>query len=385
MRALLVALAVCGLCACPNPSGNDGGTGGGFAFGGGTGFPSGGGTGITGGGAGAETLDSFCSFATGTQTSTCQTAASCGLYSDAQGCSSYIQSRGAPSFDLCAFARAGIDAGVLLFDAQAAAECKASYLDCDATSNACANVLEGAGGNGADCDSVTPCQRGYYCAGNGTCPGHCTPQQPGGSIVRFAGACAESTWARTNFLSDGGIEYECVAKVALGHACTTTTECVAPTNCDQALGTCQPPAAEGAACPYPAEFSNFCSPSLRLACQPQVDGGAVCGRRATRGEACGYCVTDLRCITDGGAFGVCGDLAEQGEACQDPTECATGALTCEGGQCVPLPGEAGTCTDSFRCQAGLTCQYGFADGGVVGRCEYYDAGTAPTCQQTEQP
>ena len=386
MRSLTAVLVGCVFCACPTPSGNDSGAGGGVFGGLGGGVGSfGGGAGATGGGMGATTLDSFCNFLGGP--GGCSVAADCGLYTDATQCQAYLQSRGTSPFDLCTFARAGIDAGVLRFDPQEADACIASYQQCEQTLYACIHVLSGTAGNGADCDSSRLCQQGYYCASNGTCPGHCAPRQPGGAAVSWPGACAESTFARYEALPDGGSQYVCTAKQSLGGTCTSTAECLEPLLCDATTSTCRPPGGAGETCGAPSQFTTACSIGQTLACQPQVDGGAArCASRARRGELCGFCVSDLRCIKDGGSFGVCGDLAVQGESCDGNDECATSALTCEGSRCVPLPGEGESCAQSHRCGDGLTCRYGPIDGGFGSRCERYDAGTAlPTCFDTGAP
>lgn len=383
MRALSSLFVVALLFACPAPSGHDGGTGGGFVFGGGTGF-FGGGTGSTGGGTGTETPDSYCGFFSGA--GACAVVTSCGFFTDAQQCATYYQTH-VSTYDLCGAVHALLDSGTVLFNPQAAAECKAAYSQCDFSLTACGAVFTGVAGNGADCDSSVPCQPGYYCAGDGTCPGHCAPLQPGGAIVEYPGACAESTWARRETLADGGSHYVCSAKVALGQPCTTSSACTAPAFCDATSGTCQAPGGEGTPCSPAAMYSSQCTPILVLMCQPQLDGGARCAPRARRGEPCGFCVSDLRCVpVDGGVLGVCGDLAAQGESCVTAAECVTGALTCEGGQCVPLPGEGGSCRDSYQCAAGLTCRYSYIDGGAVVRCEHFDGGVAaPTCPHTESP
>jgi hypothetical protein len=377
MRSLTVFLVVGALCACPAPSRNDSGAGGG------TGGGFGGGSGATGGGFAVLTLDNYCAFLAGD--GSCELAVACGLYTDATSCSTHLASQVGVQEELCGVARIAVDAGIVRFDSHAAAQCQSSYGTCGDAQAACSLVLVGVGDNGDDCDSRTPCRPGFYCASNGTCPGQCTPQKPGGASVYASVACADSTYARPE--ADGGFHYVCTARIALGHACTSVSSCVDGTKCD-AMGICSPPGPANTLCGTPAQFSPFCGPLLSLACQPQLDGGAArCGARARRGEPCGFCVGDLRCVTDGGAFGVCGDFAQQGESCASAADCVDQTLTCEGGHCVTLPTEGGSCDDSFRCSVGLACHGTFvADGGYESRCEFYDAGTpTPSCFNTESP
>ena len=164
-----------------------------------------------------------------------------------------------------------------------------------------------------------------------------------------------------------------------GVACTQADACLAGLLCDFTSGVCVAPGGEGAAC---NDNSLLCTTGL--ACQPASDGGVSrCARYASRGELCGQCKLDLRCLRDGGVDGVCGDLSGDGGDCFSDSDCAA-PLWCNAlsMQCQPPPGEGDSCAGT-PCPAGLGCVVG--DGGAE-VCVSIDGGAFDvTCSDTGEP
>lgn len=358
-----VVVLVCGsLFGCPPQSGNDAGPG-------------------------VETALAFCQRYTSPEYA-CDFLPGCGAFDSRDGCLAVLGAQnGGTDCATSEFVKA-VDEGWVGYDAAAGAKCLADFKStCSQYPASCAGIFVGLKTEGQACHSSS-CVTGFYCASDGGCPGTCAAKKPAGTEVRSSVMCIEGT--KSHFgLPDGGFGSLCVTPVGQGQPCGDT-ECNDGLFCN-AQKTCVKPFALGEPCTQPGTYSPECEPLLGVACQPATDGGVSrCGKLARRGEACGFCAQDLRCvIPQGQTSGVCGDLGTAGQSCRVDPECQSGLYCNSGSHLCESPRALGAdCTGSAQCQNGLRCEYEQpTDGGFTPEfhCRTYDGGTGDIsyCQQTE--
>jgi len=226
------------------------------------------------------------------------------------------------------------------------------------------------------------------------------------------GACDEA---------DRTCEEVFVGKVAVGDACTSSTECAGDAYCQDDLqcpGTCAPTAGPGEACAgnnydecgsdgycsiegaciaqkangEPCEYSDECRSfscdydSGRCVEIPEdyikdvgescdyydedckldlyCSSGGTCEHRVEVGEACqgGECVREAYCSAE--SDGICVARIPVGEDCEDSDQCTSGI--CDGGVCEKLSGLGGPCVTDERC---------------FGVCEDGACAPYPTCDE----
>jgi hypothetical protein len=361
MRSFAVSLFVMSLFACPPAGGSDGGTGGGSGAGGGTG-----------------NLTAF-SFCEQVQNQRCDFAVRCGQYVSASACEAanarlYLQF---PDTNLsCVDVVEPINDGRRAFHADVATACfSAAQTSCNATALDCPGATTGLGNVGDDCFVNDDCGTGLHCGGDGTCPGHCAANKAAGVEVQSGVACGADLFAHPE--QDGGaFVLVCRGQGDAGVPCAQSDACLAGLVCEFNSGVCVKQGGEGTLC---NDNSLLCATGL--SCQPSTDGGlSKCGGYASRGETCGQCKLDLRCLRDGGVNGVCGDLSGDGGDCFADSDCAT-PLWCNSmtTKCQAPPGAGDSC-DGISCPAGLSCLIGDAGSEV---CVAIDGGTFEiTCADT---
>lgn len=247
---------------------------------------------------------------------------------------------------------AGVHAGRMRFDADAAAACLAEYERgaCDAEIQ-CLGVFTGLVADGGTCYG-RDCATGYCDAfGVDTCmAGTCQALAPLGASCAGA-VCVAGAWCDFNDL--------CVPPSSLGGGCDVFSfnSCAAGLLCDPSTLQCVRPAAHGAPC--------------------------TVGTCHTLGDQC----IDGTCQATPGLGGACGAEVQ----CQDP-------LVCAGGVCVaPAPIGASCTVAAFNCEPGSfcsdasVCEAWRADGMPCGsylECDsgYCDQSTAsPVCARWTCP
>ena len=264
-----VVVLVCGsLFGCPPQSGNDAGPG-------------------------VETALAFCQRYTSPEYA-CDFLPGCGAFDSRDGCLAVLGAQnGGTDRATSEFVKA-VDEGWVGYDAAAGAKCLADFKStCSQYPASCAGIFVGLKTEGQACHSSS-CVTGFYCASDGGCPGTCAAKKPAGTEVRSSVMCIEGT--KSHFgLPDGGFGSLCVTPVGQGQPCGDT-ECNDGLFCN-AQKTCVKPFALGEPCTQQGTYSPECEPLLGVACQPATDGGVSrCGKLARRGEACGFCAQDLRCV-----------------------------------------------------------------------------------------
>jgi hypothetical protein len=363
LRALSLGLAgLLSLTACPGPSSGDGGTGGGT-------HGSGGGTGTGGGSGGSVPLDQLC---TELGSNYCDYFVRCGAFESKANCLSVFGPQLSAGGSCAAPQMAGIDAGLIMYNGQAAAQC--------------INSLTSA-----------PCQ-GFNFGGADICNQVFVGTAPVGGMCGFQGECIPSAFCDTGGASCGGT---CRLLVASGQPVGPGQQCVAGNQ--PWSGICEPEVQPGGNCAEPDggfEFLPCVSPS---SCYPDflIDGGmrAICTQNATLGQVCNdfdagirgcggfsFCdVTSNRCVVPGGVDAGCGStgqfsckldlwcntaasspvcepLSPLGGPCVSASSCSNGI--CDGGSngmmpklgaCVALPGVNDPC--SGYCATGLFCDF----------------------------
>ena len=179
--------------------------------------------------------------------------------------------------------------------------------------------------SGQNCGGSATCVAGYQCGKGSTCV----------ALGKVGDACEGLKTCGDGLLcamAADGKSASCIAAVAPGGACTTTSQCRALDNwCTGTEGakTCQALPGKGAACATGNDQMHpfTCNP-------PSVCGGTTCGDRLPK---------DAACVDVGGLF----------------NPCATG-LKCTKSKCTPLPAEGEACTGT--CATGLTCDF------TAGKC-----------------
>jgi hypothetical protein len=240
--------------------------------------------------------------------------------------------------DNCDVLDAALAAGVISYDASAAAACLAEVDKglggaCVTNPPCLSSVIKGHAAVGDACTNWMECPPGGGCGNNDgmSCPQHvCTA---GGAVM---GAACDS---------------------ANGPSCVFGLEC--QTTASGTTGTCGFPAG-GAACPNgPTDcqvFAEFCGTDGT--CHARVPVGASCAADAQscailatcdptshlcvaaglKGQSCGglnICWTGSCFMPDANTAGMCKTALADGAACTDSSTCASGV--CMGGTCATCP------------------------------------------------
>jgi hypothetical protein len=193
--------------------------------------------------------------------------------------------------------QAGVAAGTVAYDGEAARECLDAFASasCDASAEsarvdppACAEAVRGTVADGGGCEANVECISGDCMTTS--CQMACCP-----------GTCATT-----------------VADAAVGSSCAAAP-CVEGAYCDATM-TCRTLIGVDQAC-----NGNF-ECGYGLYCE-QTSGPGVCRDAPNRGDSC--------------PVGLCADLGDR---------CDEGTMTC-----VALSAAGGPCTDLFSCQAQLVC------------------------------
>jgi hypothetical protein len=325
------------------------------------------------------------------------------------------------------YVQASIDAGRIVFDADAVATCVADIaaLSCDLPTArfpaSCEDVLQGQVPTGGACSIDDDCAGRDYCASDASCPGTCT--QAGGEgdacaadghcasgLVCFGGSCS---YARQEGESCGpgvggchlgllcmggdsamGVPGTCLSQQDLIDAgededCDPTTNsfCEAGLACvldvievdgsPEAVAVCKPRAEPGGPCnlafaPEQCPPGEYCPVEL-----PEYQG--TCVPRPVDGEACGVgdmCADDHYCDENG----VCRSGRRIDQAC--PSGGACFSRTCDDGVCIapvrcrldPEP----TCGDGL-CEADEDCDTCAEDCGCAETCGDGRCGASESC------
>ncbi|PZR13184.1 MAG: hypothetical protein DI536_12900 [Archangium gephyra] len=370
MSRTLVALACLSFFACPETPGVDGGTGGGN---GGTG----GGTATGGGSTAAPTVETWC----GTQTaSSCTAGTTCAYFETQLGCEN-VTGRNAEFGSFCDAQRNAVNDGRSSFSAAAAQSCLDNLGTCG--SLACPAAFTGLVGVDVGCYSSDECDPALFCELGARCPGRCVPRRGEGQRGNNARECEPGLYGRLGTLDGGGAALLCTQQAAVGEPCSGYQSCLEPFVCNPNSNTCVPLLAEGNACgATDGGIAAYQVCALPLWCQPRFDGGvATCAPLATRGEPCGTCQQDLRCVR-----GTCESLGQSGEGCSVDRDCLW-PLYCKASGQVPLgPGTCATrgdagaaCTTDQSCAPGLSCVMRGLNANV---CAVVDGGTTLGCRDT---
>ncbi len=356
---VLVALS-CSLLGCPPPGGSDGGT--------------------------VPTPLSFCEKYSSPDFA-CDFLPSCGLYDSRDACLTQLRAQNSAADCATSLAVVDVAAGWVHYDAATGEKCLNDIkTTCDQFPRSCLNVFTGARTDGQSCHTDT-CVTGFYCASDGGCPGSCAAKKPEGTVVRSSTMCIEGTESHFG-LPDGGFGSYCQKPVGEGQSCANT-ECEDGLFCD-ADDTCAKPYGIGEKCTNPGEYAE-CEYKYGTVCQPSLDGGDNrCGKYAKRGEPCGYCTVDLRCvIAQGQSSGTCGDLGASGDSCRFDDECTAGLYCNSNSHTCETPRALNAdCSGGAECVENARCTYEQPnDGGFTPEyhCRSYDGGTINVsyCQQTE--
>jgi hypothetical protein len=367
LRALsLGVVVVLSLTACPGGSGGDGGTGGSSGKGGGTGT---GGSGGTGGGTGGNVpLDQLC---TQVESAYCDYFVRCGGFESKANCLKIFGSE----IGGCAMQQlAGLDAGLILYNGQAAGSCINSLATAPCTgfnfgmgsSDICNQVFVGTVGIGSPCGFEGECIPTAYCdTGAASCGGTCKMFVAAGQPVGVNQRCAPGTQV------SGGI---CQPEVAVGGNCASPDggfdfrPCASPSNCFPDF---LPDGGTSAICVTNAMIGQPCN-DLDAGIRGCGDfshcdmtsntcvgaGGTDAGCTQTGQD---QCKLDLWCNT-ALANPICQPLSPLGGPCVGASSCENGV--CDGGSfgmpptagaCVAPPGANDHC--SGVCDTGLYCDF----------------------------
>ncbi len=245
---------------------------------------------------------------------------------------------------------ADVDAGVIKYDAGAAAACLGEFkssctfagLHTAPDVSACDGVFTGTVATGGACEINQECAGHAVCTQTDTacnrntacCAGTCSADVPQPTVVAIGGACDGNTKVCANQtayckIASGTQSGTCTALVTgAGTACDVFDACANPLYCDTSgsgsgsSGTCKKAAATGEAC--------------------MQDAGISCA------DGRDYCNAAMKCTR----------LPTVGEACPDGA--CVGFATCESAVCVARPGAGDACVVGAQasCLGNLTCTNG---------------------------
>ena len=282
----------------------------------------------------------------------CKLDVACGSMPDVTTCKATLQ------FDSTELAtlRADVASGKVRYDAAKAGACidyinqvyggpctrsalSARGADTATDSDVCEQVIVGSVADGGACFSSFECTSGSCKPADTTCSR---------SLACCVGSCA----AKPTPIPVGG---DCSAPQP-GQLCATGSSCL-PTGAVGGAATCQAPSTvAGASCTslYDCASPLFCSRDTGSAtgtCQPPAATGAACNATVTYGscdDVRDYCdATTSKCTRRGGV----------GAACDVTTANCLGYATCLGGTCVAMSTERGACNtaDGPNCLGDLEC------------------------------
>ena len=275
----------------------------------------------------------------------CETLVRCDIYPDLAACLGAIDVVGD---DL----RAAFEAGHVIFDQGAAAECAAMLagIECEELSGApdlaACDVWDGTVPDGGECATGDECQSGACDPGDcdpalSCCVGSCAAPAIDEGIP-VGGDCTVEACAADAYCDVEAVPATCRALVALDQPCAEG-ECEIDLYCrvtDAASGTgvCSGLPAEGEACDpdYPAcaRADNWCDPADSV-CRRLAAVGDACDEIADNCVAYAWCSPEGRCVARPG----------EGEPCEDWPPCL-GDLECLDDTCaVPPPDEEADCAD----------------------------------------
>lgn len=178
-----------------------------------------------------------------------------------------------------------------------------------------------------------------------------------------SGSCSKSG----SSITDGGVADAgastglscgtCDPRAAEGAACdssgVTNPRCMSGLSCTN--GTCVKPVTipTGGACSFTGPPGTNCA--APNTCLPGTNGTGTCGPLPKKGEKCSFiCDTNLTCTA-----GTCQDRVAVGGACTTGNECQT-TLYCDAATklcATPKIGKAGdTCGTGVKCDTGLACK-----------------------------
>lgn len=240
---------------------------------------------------------------------------------------------------------ADVEAGVILYDDEKAAECLASFAEaaCEYDSamdepEACDEMFTGTRGTGETCYineecasascSIEDCEEDEVC-----CVGAC--QESGGPIAlgdecSLDDECADGAFCDYDWESETGV---CAEKVGLGEECTSFEACsegVCIYDDSWEVGTCVELPAEGEPCDVDsylpcARFDNYCDPT-----------SATCVERKAVGDTCDAEAMEPGCVEYATCAGdLCVEYPSLGDECADDEGMyCLGSLSCEDGECT---------------------------------------------------
>lgn len=379
-RAFIALSCLSLLLACPENVTPDGGaSGGGNGAGGGN---------ATGGGP-APTVDTWCDTRAAAN---CERGVACGVYESVTGCEG-VADRGEEFGSFCAASRAAVNDARASFDSAAAQSCLGSLSTCSPGS-ACGNVFTGLVTLDGGCYASEECDESSYCELGGRCPGRCRARKTEGSRANNSQECEVGLFAQLGATDGGGFGYSCVRQAAPGASCSGYQSCLDPLICEPFTNTCVPLLAADANCGT-TDGGSVTYPvcAAPLTCQPNFDGGhPACSPLAQRGQPCGTCQADLRCVTPAGQeFGTCEALGDVDDDCAFDRDCAyplfckpTGTAPIGPGKCTARGAAGAVCTSDFSCSPGLSCVSRPRDGGIGTQqlCAAVDGGVTLGCRDT---
>lgn len=268
----------------------------------------------------------------------CEAAVACGTMPDVDTCLAAIF---AERDDELKTLTAGIEAGTITYDAEAAGDCLEYYsnVTCrlsgtedETLEDACRDVFVGQVADGGACVEDEECADDGDCVVDGCsetcCVGACAPRQgEGGGTVEIGGDCSEAT-------------------------CVDGAYC--HNNFSTGAATCQALVADGGAC---GDY-DACAPGLWCAgFDFEVDG--TCRQPPDRGESCeGFGLCDRPDDYCDPTDWICKVRKGPGEACGVDTDECIYYTTCLDGTCTAYPGEGGDCSVIQSCLGDLDCSSG---------------------------
>ena len=274
----------------------------------------------------------------------CQFFARCGVSPSVSACKADYFDSGA--VDLTALAQ-DIDSGKIIYDASNAPTCfdaiaatactEEATAQGGQTNSLCTTVLKGTVASGGNCVTDAECVGGVChqpSCGASCCLGTCGQLLAVGAACTSSTDCSAADYCGTDYVTS--FQSTCQPRGGQGQPCTYNSQCQSGLACDSSSsGTCVPYVKDGQACnPDAADCENvgsFCDATSRT-CRPRLAVGAACS------------------VPDGG-------ISRISSGCVFYADC-------RGGICVALPGHGEACSVPDGGAASLACFVGTCTGGT---------------------
>ncbi len=290
----------------------------------------------------------------------------CGQWVSQERCEQHLALTQADTRTPCERQGAALAWGRVTFDQRAAEHCLEARESCDygEAARTCDDVFLGAVEPDGGCYAHEDCIKNFYCAGDGTCPGHCAPKKQPGATATSAAECIDDVMY-DDLTCSGHLFW---GKQCIGYPYDFFT-CGPELYCDGPTMRCQRSKKAGSRCgTSESGYNDDCEPGLL--CIRQSDAGWECELPRPLDAPCGIdfsgstngpCQRGLICRNN-----TCSLPGAQHAVCYDSRDCDESLQCTTNRRCEPRVPVGEACDGYNLCELSSECRrYGLPDGGYV--------------------